>query len=39
LIGIRDHRLEVGAPANLVVFEMPAAANQGPLRILQTLVA
>jgi N-acetylglucosamine-6-phosphate deacetylase len=39
LIGVRTHHLEVGAAANLVVFEMPADANQGPLRILQTLVA
>ncbi|MBW8885507.1 MAG: amidohydrolase family protein, partial [Planctomycetia bacterium] len=35
LIGVENHRLEVGSPANLFVFELPDGENQ-PLKIRAT---
>jgi N-acetylglucosamine-6-phosphate deacetylase len=35
LIGVKDHGLEVGSPANLFLFDLPAAADE-PLRIRET---
>jgi N-acetylglucosamine-6-phosphate deacetylase len=39
LIGIEPHRLEVGAPANLVMFRLDDSATGGALRIESTINA
>lgn len=36
LLGVRNHRLEIGCPANLVLFELPTAATT-KLNILRTM--
>jgi N-acetylglucosamine-6-phosphate deacetylase len=37
LIGVNDHELRVGTPANLVVFSLPLKTDAGPLVIHQTI--